>query len=97
MAAVEATYQCSGICLHQKPVDFPILFYFSDVNNHKGAAKGLCDDEIWSFIKYSSNWGGGMTAGMAALSLLSFVVLMFLCFHPNKAQYWEVPRDEDQI
>lgn len=88
MAAVEATFQCSGICYPQNPQGFPNLFYFSDVNNNKGTAKGLCDDDIWSFIKYSSNWGGGMTAGMAALSLVSFIVLMVLCFHPNKAQYW---------
>lgn len=38
-----------------------------------------------------------MAAGMAGLSLVSFIVLIILCFHPNKAQYWEIPKDEDQL
>ena len=97
MAAVEATYLCSGLCSDPQPSGFPQLFYFSNVNYNEGASNGLCNDYIWKFIQYSSDFGGAMAAGMAGLSLVSFIVLIILCFHPNKAQYWEIPKDEDQL
>ena len=73
MAAVEATYFCAGLCFSPQPSSFPALFYFSNVNNNEGVSNGLCDKYLWEFVNYQTNFGGGFAAGMAGLSLLSFV------------------------